>query len=96
MFRRTVSLTTFFSFILVLITSVVLYVEPHGRTAYWADWTMLGLSKTSWDDIHLTTGLLFLLAGLLHVWLNWKPITAYMKSKAQTLTLTRPCSPPWC
>ena len=36
------SLTAFLSFIFLLITSIVLYVVPHGRVAYWSDWRLWG------------------------------------------------------
>jgi hypothetical protein len=46
---------------------------------------MLGLTKSQWGDIHINLGWLFLLAGLLHLYLNWKPILLYMKNKAKEL-----------
>jgi len=86
MLRKTVSLILAFSGVFVLVTSVVLYIEPEGRVAYWADWKLLGLDKPQWGDLHVTTGFLFLVALILHVWLNWKPILSYMKNKARELT----------
>ena len=83
--RRVVSLTLVISLVPLLITSVVLYIVPEGRVAYWSDWKMLGLTKTQWGDIHINLGWLFLLAGLLHLYLNWKPILLYMKNKAKKL-----------
>lgn len=83
--RRTVSLTLLISLIPLILTSVILYIVPEGRVAYWSDWTMLGLSKTQWGDIHINLGWLFLIAGLLHLYLNWKPVVTYMKSKAKEL-----------
>lgn len=87
MFRKITSLTSLLSFIITLFTSVVLYITPHGRVAYWADWSFLGLDKTQWGDIHITVGLLFCIASLLHIWLNWKPIMAYMKNRARELVV---------
>ena len=81
--RKITSLTMLISFILCIITSVILYIEPHGRVAYWADWRLWGLSKTEWDGLHINLGVLLLLAGLLHVYYNWKTITAYLKDKAR-------------
>jgi hypothetical protein len=86
MLRKTVSLILAFSGVFVLVTSVVLYIEPEGRVAYWADWKLLGLDKPQWGDLHVTTGFLFLVALILHVWLNWRPILSYMKNKARELT----------
>ncbi|TIH17387.1 DUF4405 domain-containing protein [Marinifilum sp. JC120] len=90
MFRKITSLTSFFSFIVLIITSVVLYIVPQGRVAYWADWTLLGLSKEQWGDIHICTGVLFLVVSILHIWLNWKPILAYLKKKAGQANFTSP------
>ena len=83
--RRTVSLTLLISLLPLVLTSVILYIVPEGRVAYWSDWTMLGLSKSQWGDVHINLGWLFLIAGLLHLYLNWKPVVIYMKSKAKEL-----------
>lgn len=71
------------TFVLEVVTSVVLYIVPHGRVAYWADWHLLGLSKTQWANQHINLGVLFLLAALFHIFYNWKPIVAYLRNKAQ-------------
>lgn len=84
--RRLTSLTAFVSFILVVITSVVLYITPHGRVAYWSDWRFLSLSKTQWTDIHINLGILMLMALLLHLYYNWKPILKYLQNAAKKLT----------
>ncbi|MFP7753178.1 DUF4405 domain-containing protein [Thermodesulfobacteriota bacterium B35] len=44
--RRITSMTMLVSFVLLSVTSIVLYIVPHGRVAYWADWHLWGLSKT--------------------------------------------------
>lgn len=83
--RKITSLTMLISFVLCILTSVILYIVPHGRIAYWSDWRLWRLSKTQWSDLHLNLGILLLLAGFLHLYYNWKPITAYLKDKAKTL-----------
>ena len=83
--RKITSLTMLVSFVFCILTSVVLYILPHGRVAYWADWSLWGLSKTEWDGLHINLGVLLLLAGLLHIYYNWKPITAYLKDKTRNL-----------
>ena len=68
-----------------------LYTVPQGRVAYWADWHFIGLSKEQWGDIHITVGTLFIVVSLIHVWLNWKPMMAYMKNHARELVvMTKP------
>ncbi len=85
--RKITSMTMFISFILLVLTSVILYIVPQGRIAYWADWHLWGLSKTEWSNLHINLGFLFLFAGFLHVYYNWRPITAYMKNKARELKI---------
>lgn len=83
--RKITSLTMLISFVLCLLTSIILYITPHGRVAYWSEWRLWGLSKTQWSELHLNLGILLLLAGLLHIYYNWQPITAYLKNKAKEL-----------
>jgi len=83
-------LTAMLSFVLMVLTSIVLYIVPHGRVAYWANWKLWGLSKTDWGDIHINLGFLFLIALLLHIYYNWKPLIAYLKNKARKLTVFTP------
>ena len=86
-FRKITSLTAFLSFIILLITSVVLYIVPHGRVAYWCDWHLWGLSKTEWENLHTNIGVLFLLAIFLHMYYNWKPIVNYLRNKTKRLVI---------
>lgn len=85
--RRIVSLTALLSFIVLILTCVILYIVPHGRVAYWSCWTLWGLSKDQWTNLHINTGILFLIAIVLHSWLNFKPIVNYLKNKTQNLVV---------
>jgi hypothetical protein len=88
--RRLTSLTAGLAFVLMVLTSVILYIVPQGRVAYWADWRLWGLSKTDWGNIHINMGLLFLIALALHIYYNWKLIITYMKDKAKKLKVFTP------
>lgn len=88
--RKVVSLTALISFLLVVLTSVILYIVPQGRVAYWANWKLWGLSKEQWGDLHINLGLLFLLALVFHIYLNWKQITAYLKDKSRNMKVFTP------
>lgn len=85
--RKITSLTMLVSFVLLVLTSVILYIEPQGRVAYWSDWRLWGLSKPQWGNLHLNLGALFLLAGIFHLVYNWKAVTAYLKDKAKQLRI---------
>jgi hypothetical protein len=86
-FRKVVSLTALWAFGLLILTSIILYIVPAGRVAYWADWRLWGLTKTQWGELHINLGVLFLIAGALHIYLNWNPILAYMKTKSKQLRI---------
>lgn len=83
--KKITSMTLFLTLIVLTINSIVLYVVPEGRIANWADWYFLGLTKGDWGAQHTTIGFLFVLAGILHIYYNWKPIVAYMKNKAREI-----------
>ena len=59
-------------------------MEPHGRVAYWIKWNFLGLEKDQWGNIHIFSGLLFLVAGGFHLYYNWKPLMRYLSGKVET------------
>jgi hypothetical protein len=82
--RAFISLCSLVSFILLLITAIILYIEPHGRVAYWIKWNFMGLEKDQWGNIHLFSGLLFLVAGGFHLYYNWKPLLRYLSGKIET------------
>jgi putative heme iron utilization protein len=73
------------SFVIILLTSIVLYIVPQGRIAYWADWRLWGLTKEQWTNIHMINGLLFLLSIFLHIYYNWTPIMTYLKNKTREM-----------
>jgi len=75
------------SFAALLLTSIILYIVPHGRVAYWSDWHLWGLSKDQWGDLHINLGVLFIITGLLHIYYNWKALLAYMKDKTKKLKI---------
>ena len=82
--RALTSLLTLWGFLIMALTGLVLFVVPHGRIAYWVEWNFLGLSKEQWGDIHSLGMFLFLVAGILHVYFNWKPLIGYLKNRART------------
>jgi hypothetical protein len=85
--RKITSLTALLSFIILLLTSIILYIVPEGRVAYWSDWHLLGLSKTEWGNLHINFGILFVAFGLLHVYYNWSPLVSYLRNKRRKLSV---------
>jgi len=68
-----------------MLTSVILYIAPHGRVSYWSDWHLWGFSRTEWTNQHLNLGVLFLIAFAIHFFYNMKVITTYLKNKAKKI-----------
>ena len=81
--RGFISLLTALSFLIMTVSGIILFITPQGRVAYWLDWTFWGISKTQWGDMHITTSLLFALAGLWHTWLNWRALVSYFQDKVR-------------
>lgn len=88
--RRITSLIASLAFVLMVLTSIILYVVPQGRVAYWADWRFWGLTKTDWGNIHINMGFLFLIALIVHLYYNWKPLINYLKDKAKKIKVFTP------
>lgn len=85
--RRIVSLTSLLSFIVTVLTSVVLYIIPYGQVAYWNNWTLAGLTKNQWVDLHVNVGFLFLAVLIFHLFINWRKITTYLTSRNREFKL---------
>jgi hypothetical protein len=85
--KKITSLTAALSFLIMVLTSFILYIVPQGRIAYWADWHLWGLTKEQWGNIHINTGILFLITLGFHTYYNWKPIVSYLKDKAKKIKL---------
>lgn len=78
------SLTAFlvtWSFIVLTVTGIVLYIVPHGRVAYWVHWSLAGMEKEQWGWIHMMFGGVFIVTGILHLYYNWKPFKKYFADR---------------
>ncbi len=88
--RRVISLTTFLSFIFLALSGLMLFLSPQGRVAYWAGWTLFGLSKDQYSAVHTTLMVLFLATGIWHIVLNWRPIVGYLKDRSKKIRIFTP------
>lgn len=87
--KKAVSLTLALSFLVMSYTGIMLFFTPKGKIANWTDWTLLGLSKTQYTDLHITMLFLFLATGIWHIYFNWKPLTSYLKNKSHRFTVAK-------
>ena len=83
--KKTTSLTVFLSFILLIITSIILYITPQGKIAYWTNWSCWGIGKEEWGALHTNLGLLFIISGIVHTVINWKVLVNYLKNRSKKL-----------
>lgn len=81
MTRQTTSLLLFFSGLVMLVTSIVLYLGPAGHVSHFCPWTFCGLDRHHWGVLHINSGLLFCLAMILHTYLNWRALLRYIQNK---------------
>ncbi|MBK9139658.1 MAG: DUF4405 domain-containing protein [Verrucomicrobia bacterium] len=69
------------SFVILVVTGIVLFAAPPGRIANWTNWNILGLRKTEWAGLHIWFSTLFLLVTIFHVAFNWRPMVSYFKDR---------------
>lgn len=82
--RAFISIGLFYTFFILLLTGMVLYVAPAGRIANWVNWKLVGLTKAQWQSIHTIFALLFVILSIFHLFsINWKAFWTYLKSKTK-------------
>jgi len=82
--RSLTSLSVMAGFLIMAVSGVVAFAYPEGRIAYWTEWSWLGLTKEQWGDIHILSSLLFVVAGVVHIYYNWRPLMNYLGQKASS------------
>lgn len=79
--RAFISLLTAVSFVFMSISGIILFIAPSGRRA--GDWSVWSLSRGEWIAQHLSFSAVFLIAAIVHLWLNRKPLLNYLKLKTK-------------
>jgi len=88
-YQRFVSLTAMLSFMILTLSSIILYFIPDRKVTSWTNWNFLGLDKQQWDNLHINLGILFLIMIVWHIYFNWKPIKNYLKEKKEFKIFTK-------
>jgi len=79
-----ISIALFYSFFVIFVTGMVLYLAPAGRVANWYNWKLLGLTKTAWQSIHTIFSFTFAVLSIFHLFtVNWKAFWSYLQSKTR-------------
>lgn len=81
--RSLVSFLVAWSFLILTVTGLVLYVVPQGRVAYWVHWSLGGLEKEQWGWIHMLFGGVFIVSGVLHLYFNWNTFKTFLAARVK-------------
>ncbi len=72
----------FLSFLMILISGLILFIFP-ARTPG-VMWQLFGLSKPAWQNQHIIYGFAFSILSLCHLFfINWKAFFTYVQSKTK-------------
>jgi len=69
------------SFLMLLVSGLMMFVSPPGRVANWTNWNLLGLRKTEWTGLHIWFSAVFLVVVAFHLFFNWRPLLSYFKDR---------------
>jgi hypothetical protein len=79
-----ISFGLFFSFFIILVSGIILYLAPAGRVAHWVNWTLFGLKKEDWQALHTIFAYTFAILSIFHLFtINWKAFWSYIKIKTK-------------
>ena len=82
--RSFISFGMFFSFLIMGISGLILYIAPPGRVFRWTDWHFLWIDLSQWQALHTLFSYLFLGFAISHVFsMNWKILFSYFTRKTQ-------------
>jgi hypothetical protein len=87
MLRKITSFLMLFAFVIMVLSGIAEFISPFGRLSMMLHWTFLGLDKMRWQALHIIFMVVFTLAGLVHIWLNLKPIKAYLKNRSRKMVV---------
>ncbi|MCG2810646.1 MAG: DUF4405 domain-containing protein [Candidatus Aminicenantes bacterium] len=78
-FRAFTAFWLTFSFLLSVLSGLILFLRPEGSLAAWTGWSALGLNKMQWEGVH--TVFVLLISASIHLLYNWRALTAYCRLK---------------
>lgn len=79
--RAVTSFTMLLASLLIIASGVFLYISPRTWVADRLGWTMIGLDKWQWLAVHINVSVLFILAAVVHFYLNIKPFLNYIRHR---------------
>lgn len=77
--RIYLSVGSAFSFLLLALSGIALYFAPQCKVAQFVHWRFLLLGKESWEAVHISFALIFVVLAPLHLWFNWSTFVSYFR-----------------
>ena len=87
--RAFTSLYILFSFLIIILSGIILYIAPPGRIAKWTTVPLLGLEKDQWQAIHTIFTFIFIIVSGFHLYFNWKIFLSHLRNKLSRKYLRR-------
>ncbi|MEA1955899.1 MAG: DUF4405 domain-containing protein [Campylobacterota bacterium] len=87
MFKKITSFIMLFSFVIMVVSGVMLFISPFGRLSMMIRWEVMGLDKMDYQALHLIFMLVFTIAGIFHIFYNFKAIKSYFKNKSKKVVV---------
>ncbi|MGF7140946.1 DUF4405 domain-containing protein [Roseimarinus sediminis] len=82
--RSFVSFGMFFSFLIMSVSGLILYLAPPGRVFRWLGWELFWIDLNQWQALHTLFSYLFLGFAISHVFsMNWKILFSYFTRKTK-------------
>jgi len=79
--RSFISFVILWSFIILALSGVILYVSPAGSVARSLSWKFLFFSRDTWRGAHIIFCCLFVVFTILHIYFNWRAVLGYLRKK---------------
>ena len=87
MLKKITSFVLLYSFLIMVLSGAMLFIAPFGRLSMMIQWEMFGLTKMDYQALHLIFMLVFVIAGIVHIYVNYKSIVQYWKNKSKKVII---------
>ncbi len=78
------------AFLALFVSGAILFVAPSGRVAREMDWTLLGISRGGWEEIHVAFTVVFVVVMAFHLTINWLGFRTDMLGRSKRNPALRP------
>ena len=83
--RAFASSATAFSFVIMAVTGIVLFVSPSGRISRVTEWSFMGLDRIQLINLHVWFSLIFVIVSIAHLYFNWRVMLSYITKRGSRL-----------